>query len=53
MRKILTKQSIIEDNSECARYLRNNPLQKKTENAQDTNVTIHYKRKQRMHKILT
>ena len=41
------------ENRECARYLRNNPLQQKTENAQETNVTIHYNRKQRMRKILT
>ena len=30
-----------------------NPNQEKAENAQDTNVTTHYNRKQRMCKILT
>ena len=38
MREILTQQSITTEYRE---------------NAQDTNVTIHYKRKQRMRKTLT
>ena len=40
---------------EHARYQvkRNNPLQEKTGNARDTNLTIDYRRKQRMREILT
>ena len=64
MCKMPTLKSITIEYREYARYLHNNPLQEKTENAQDTiqkttenardtNVTIRYKRKQRMRKILT
>ena len=41
------------ENRECARYLRNNPLQQKTENAQETNVTTHYNRIQKIRETLT
>ena len=47
MRETLTAQSIAGKNKECARYECNNPLQEKTENARDTYVTIHYRKKQR------
>ena len=55
MQETLTEQSIKKNktNRECATYLRNNPLQEKTENAQHTNVTIHYMRKLRMRETLT
>ena len=46
MCKMPTLKSITIEYREYARYLHNNPLQEKTENAQDTNVTIHYRRQQ-------
>ena len=40
---------ITRESGECLRRLRNNPLQEKTENMRNTNVTINYRRKPRMH----
>ena len=44
---------ITKESGECLRRLRNNPLQEKTENMRNTNVTIRYTRKLRMHETLT
>lgn len=51
--KFLTEQMITKESGECLRRLRNNPLQEKTENMRNTNVTINYRRKPRMYAILT